>query len=155
MVDHPFCMAMPTDATSNARLARLAGVWFLRHQTGWTPTNKSALSDGVEWNYRVISSRDEQGYEEARAAFERLFYHPATATLTKTWIEDYKLRRKRTLPHIIDTEMTVVVPPVESIVVPTPHSIQIEALEALCCGINLAIKRILLKTSSILHGLVK
>ena len=98
---------------------------------GSSNLSKSALSDGVEWNYRVISSRDEQGYEEARAAFERLFYHPATATLTKTWIEDYKLRRKRTLPHIIDTEMTVVVPPVESIVVPTPHSIQIEALEAL------------------------
>ena len=98
---------------------------------GSSNLSKSALSDGVEWNYRVISSRDEQGYEEARAAFERLFHHPATATLTKAWIEDYKLRRMRALPHIIDTEMTVVVPPVESIVVPTPHSIQIEALEAL------------------------
>ena len=85
----------------------------------------------MEWNYRVISSRDEQGYAEARAAFDRLFYHPATAALTKTWIEDYKLRRKRALPHIIDTEMTAVVPPVEPIIVPTPHSIQIEALEAL------------------------
>jgi superfamily II DNA or RNA helicase/HKD family nuclease len=98
---------------------------------GSSNLSKSALSDGVEWNYRVISSRDEQGFREAQAAFDSLFHHSATAKLTEAWIEDYKLRRKRVLPHIISTDMAVVVPPPEPVVVPTPHSIQIEALDAL------------------------
>jgi superfamily II DNA or RNA helicase/HKD family nuclease/diadenosine tetraphosphate (Ap4A) HIT family hydrolase len=96
---------------------------------GSSNLSKSALTEGVEWNYRVVSSRDGQGFQEACAAFDVLFQHPATAPLTEQWIEAYKQRRKMALKPIIDVAAAVPTP--EVVDVPTPHSIQLEALQAL------------------------
>ena len=96
---------------------------------GSSNLSKTALTEGVEWNYRVVSSRDGQGYQEARSAFDALFQHPATAPLSEQWIEAYKQRRKVALKPMID--VAAAVPPPEVVDVPTPHSIQSEALEAL------------------------
>ena len=96
---------------------------------GSSNLSKSALSDGVEWNYRVVSSRDGQGFQEARTAFNRLFHSPWTTVLTEDWIEDYKGRRRRVLQQTTDDALFA--PPSEPIQIPEPHDIQREALEAL------------------------
>ena len=122
--------ALPTSFHPKAYIfthADSSGTAFI----GSSNMSKTALSEGVEWDYRVISSRDHQGFNEARAAFDALFYHPATATLTEAWIEDYKKRRKVSPLPAIEAEMTVVLPPPERTEIPKPHSVQVEALDAL------------------------
>jgi superfamily II DNA or RNA helicase len=82
------------------------------------------LETGVEWNYRVITGRDEQGFAEVLDAFERLFQHPSTVALSEDWVRAYEKRRKRPAPHVVPAE-----PDVPS--APSPHIIQEQALEAL------------------------
>ena len=96
---------------------------------GSSNLSRSALQEGVEWNYRVVSSGDERGFRETRAAFERLFRHPATAELTNEWIEAYKDRRAVAVRALVDDR--AVAPPPEAIDIPEPHSIQRQALDAL------------------------
>ena len=95
---------------------------------GSSNLSKSALMEGVEWNYRVVSSRDGQGFREAKQAFEQLFDSPFTAPLTKEWIEEYKARRIKKLGAITEDLLTA---PSEVVEVPKPHVIQLEALAAL------------------------
>jgi len=47
---------------------------------GSSNLSATALGPGVEWSYRVITSRDQAGFARASDAFEQLFSHPATAT---------------------------------------------------------------------------
>ena len=75
---------------------------------------------------RAVNSRDPEGIAEAIAAFDRLFGGPNTVPLTPSWIENYRARRIRIgLPAPI--EVVEEPPPF----VPTPHSIQAEALRRL------------------------
>jgi HKD family nuclease len=53
----------------------------------------SALTTGVEWNYRVLKIRDRSGWGEVRQAFETLFISPNTVPLTPEWIDRYRRRR--------------------------------------------------------------
>jgi superfamily II DNA or RNA helicase/diadenosine tetraphosphate (Ap4A) HIT family hydrolase/HKD family nuclease len=86
----------------------------------------TALTTGVEWNYRVLESRDRAGWNEIRQAFEGLFASLSTVALTPEWIERYRNRR----PFGSATVAIDVAPdPVPE--VPTPHVIQQEALAAL------------------------
>lgn len=96
---------------------------------GSSNLSRSALQGGVEWNYRVVASRDGRGFHEIRAAFNNLFYDPATTELTNEWIESYT--RRRVLADNIGGTDRATAPPPETIEVPSPHSIQIEALAAL------------------------
>ena len=96
---------------------------------GSSNLSRSALQDGIEWNYRVVASRDGRGFSEIRAAFDRLFQDPATTELTPAWIESYAQRRRLTLRNAVDPRLPA--PPPETIEVPEPHSIQKEALIAL------------------------
>lgn len=96
---------------------------------GSSNLSRSALTEGIEWNYKVVSSRDGQGYKSAKAAFEELFNSPYTAPLTENWIEAYKARRLKALKPV--SEEALAVPEPEAADLPKPHSVQEEALEAL------------------------
>lgn len=98
---------------------------------GSSNLTESALTSGIEWNYRVVSSQEGTPWADVVSAFERLFTHPATRPIDPAWIEAYRARRPvaRLLPLKAGT------PPVDvSIEVeapPTPNPVQQEALQAL------------------------
>jgi diadenosine tetraphosphate (Ap4A) HIT family hydrolase/HKD family nuclease len=52
---------------------------------GSSNLSASALTSAVEWNYRILSSRDGAGYADAPAAFNHVFRHPCTKVLTAEW----------------------------------------------------------------------
>ncbi len=88
----------------------------------------SALRDGVEWNYRVVPTRDSHGFGQVCEAFETLFDHPQTRPLDDDWVTEYERRRKLApidLPAVADAQVELLLPP------PPPHSVQNEALAAL------------------------
>ncbi len=88
----------------------------------------SALTRGLEWNFRLSSLNDKKAVECVQSEFEVLFYHPRTQVLTTEWVDQYRERRsvfERTDLHGINPEQDKPEPP------PTPHAIQQEALAAL------------------------
>ena len=96
---------------------------------GSSNMSRSALQDGIEWNYRIVESRDEEGFGEIRRAFDALFHDPATTALTNEWVEAYKARRAvRPLTPLPDAPAA---PDAEPLNIPDPHSIQRDALAAL------------------------
>lgn len=85
-----------------------------------------ALTKSVEWNFRVLRSRDSEGFAAAAQAFDNLFLAPETVSLTPAWIDSYEGRRKLTRYEAV--------PDIESEPTPepaTPHEVQRKALEAL------------------------
>ena len=93
-----------------------------------------ALQEGVEWNYRVYAERpgpawtqaDRAGFRAVASAFESLFRHPHTTSLTRGWIEQYRDKRPE-----VTVPIPVAVPPEEPLPVPEPHKVQRLALDAL------------------------
>ena len=94
---------------------------------GSSNLSAAALTSAVEWNYRVVPSRDRGGFGEIGAAFETLFRHPSTMELLPDWIERYRARRviQRPIVEAADLEPEPPRPPVE------PNEVQAAALEAL------------------------
>lgn len=91
---------------------------------GSSNLTRSALTEAVEWNYRVVLARDRHGFGAVSAAFEAMFRDSRTVPLTIEWVEDY--RKRRPTGHAAP-EMLVE----PDAMPPTPHRTQIEALEAL------------------------
>ncbi len=96
---------------------------------GSSNLTRTALSGGVEWNYRVVSSRDQAGFQDVVNSFEALFAHPATTQLTDDWITAYQSRRKEAIPATGRVWNGGIEPdPIDGV---RPHGIQEEALAAL------------------------
>jgi superfamily II DNA or RNA helicase/diadenosine tetraphosphate (Ap4A) HIT family hydrolase len=86
-----------------------------------------ALTSGIEWNYRVISSDNQMGFSEVTEAFEELFSHLSTRAVDPDWVAEYRRRRRVRVvaarPAEVEDEAPL--PP------PEPHEVQREALAAL------------------------
>jgi superfamily II DNA or RNA helicase/diadenosine tetraphosphate (Ap4A) HIT family hydrolase len=70
---------------------------------GSSNMSHTALQTGLEWNYRLVASRDGAGYANVTEAFDRVFTHSRTVAVDKE----------------------------TSVPVPVPHPVQEEALAAL------------------------
>ena len=96
---------------------------------GSSNLSRSALTDAVEWNYRIVPAGNDSGqnagFKTVVTEFERLFTHPQTTPLKPDWIARYRARRPA------ERQAPVGVPPEPPRPVPEPHAIQQEALEAL------------------------
>jgi HKD family nuclease len=57
-----------------------------------------ALTTSIEWNYRVVSSHDVEGFRQIRDGFEALFADDAAVAVTPEWIAGYERRRRRPEP---------------------------------------------------------
>lgn len=90
---------------------------------GSSNISRQALTDGLEWNYRVDYPGDD-GFLEARTRFETLFRNQHTVPLTDEWIDRYEERRIPP-PRAIAPGSHEKEPP------PTPTQVQTEALAAL------------------------
>jgi superfamily II DNA or RNA helicase/HKD family nuclease len=72
--------------------------WILRGDAGdlafvgSSNLSATALTDGIEWNYRVVDARDREGFAAVSQGFERLFAHRRTRALTGGWIDAYRAR---------------------------------------------------------------
>jgi len=92
---------------------------------GSSNLSETALRGGIEWDFKVVSSRDPAGFADVVEAFEKLFLHPCTRELSYEWIEQYRPRHRKVVAdylHDLDVPMEPLPPAV------TPHSIQKEAL---------------------------
>jgi HKD family nuclease len=92
---------------------------------GSSNLSHTALSDGVEWNYRVVTDRDAAGFADIVDGFERLATHPSTQAVTPAWIDRYTARRRTAPPRDSGVPSELPIAP------PAPHTIQQEALRAL------------------------
>jgi len=94
---------------------------------GSSNLSASALTSAVEWNYRILSSRDGAGYADTVAAFRELFRHPCTKDLTAEWVATYRAKRplQGAIIEAADVAPEAPKPPV------TPTTVQRAALAAL------------------------
>ena len=104
---------------------------------GSSNVSRAALTDGVEWNLRLERARDAAGFARITTAFEALWRR--ARPLDAAWIAAYA-RRARTLvrPPAPDGDGGSLLGEVEAddatLVPPTPHEVQREALEALAAA---------------------
>lgn len=96
---------------------------------GSSNLTRTALSQGIEWNYRVVPSRDAVGFAEVVSGFEALFTSPPTVALDQAWIEAYRARRPEVTAAATGERIEVDEEPPE--LPPEPHEVQKEALAAL------------------------
>jgi len=95
---------------------------------GSSNLSSSALVDGIEWNYRVLSSRDAEGWQHVSDAFENLFRHRSTRWMDGEWLADYRVRRSIQSIATRSTDGEPIEPPLP---IPEPNIVQQEALDAL------------------------
>jgi HKD family nuclease len=92
---------------------------------GSSNLSRTALTDGVEWNYKIMAGSDETTHELVKS-FDALLNHPKTIAVTPEWISKYHERRgdqPKLVPVLAQID--------ETYTPPEPHSIQKHALLAL------------------------
>jgi superfamily II DNA or RNA helicase/diadenosine tetraphosphate (Ap4A) HIT family hydrolase/HKD family nuclease len=87
-----------------------------------------ALTDAVEWNYRVVDAQQPTVLVDVQLRFEELFTGPHTTELTYEWLAEYRRRRKPLPTRQAQPVELLDDPPLP---VAKPHKIQEQALEAL------------------------
>jgi len=92
---------------------------------GSSNLSEKALTTSIEWNYKVVSSSDTQGFGEVRDGFEALFNDSASVVVNQAWIDRYEQRRQ--IPS--HEEAAIADEPPEPR--PEPHTVQRDALAAL------------------------
>jgi superfamily II DNA or RNA helicase/HKD family nuclease len=92
---------------------------------GSSNLSRSALGNGVEWNYRIVASSDAVGFAAVTRGFDELFQHERTVPLTAEWVRGYRSRR------VVAARGNVVEVASEELPAPVAHPIQREALAAL------------------------
>jgi superfamily II DNA or RNA helicase len=90
---------------------------------GSSNISRTALIDGVEWNYRLLSHQEPKDYQEFVANFDRLFSH--ARPLDDEWLKQYSLTWKR--PRWMGKTPA----PKKVTEAPQPYGAQIEALHYL------------------------
>ena len=90
---------------------------------GSSNISRQALTDGLEWNYRVDYPADD-GFLEARNRFEAVFHHARTLPVHDAWIDAYEARRVPP-PRVVSPGSDEAEAP------PNPTPIQVAALQAL------------------------
>ncbi len=102
---------------------------------GSSNLSASALRSGIEWNWQVVSSRDQREVAGIRAAFDHWFGHPDTCVVTEEWLGEYRRRRPVPSDRGTRTELglggDVIREEVEPRPEQAPTAIQREALAAL------------------------
>lgn len=88
---------------------------------GSSNLSKTALTRGIEWNLRLVSSRDADTLAQIRARFDRLWNDPRSKSLSRAVIDAYEQRAPVPKPEGPERRASA----------PEPHSIQREALAAL------------------------
>lgn len=94
---------------------------------GSSNLTEPALTGGVEWNYRVVSSESGDGFADVVASFEELFRHPSTRPVDAEWVAEYRRRRRKRVVSLPPAEVEEEAPEAP----PTPHEVQAEGLAAL------------------------
>lgn len=96
---------------------------------GSSNLSQTALTSGIEWNYKVLESRDRAGLADIRAAFYQLFHSGKTRPLSIEWIDAY--RNRRAADPVQEQAAALEVATEPPVPIPEPHSIQVDALEKL------------------------
>ena len=93
---------------------------------GSSNISKAALTDGVEWNYRMLEEQDEASYEEFEREFERIFSQETTE-IDRQELKSYA--RQWTKPEVEIVEESAIEDGEST--APEPRGAQIEALHEL------------------------
>jgi HKD family nuclease len=91
---------------------------------GSSNLSRPTLTTTIEWNYKVVSSHDIQGFREIRDGFETLYSDYAAVSANAAWIDRYEMRRRA---GFIEAGVPFEAP----LPKPKPHEIQRQALAAL------------------------
>jgi superfamily II DNA or RNA helicase/HKD family nuclease/SOS-response transcriptional repressor LexA len=102
---------------------------------GSSNISKTALTDGIEWNYRIDYPNNKDSEAEARIdnireEYNHLLTLPQVKSLSYNWIQDYEVRYN-TARKVTPLYSSSALPSETEHEIPTPKDHQIEALEAL------------------------
>ena len=121
------------------------GIAEARAFVGSSNISKTALTDGIEWNYRIDypNSNDRESIariKEIREQYNHLLALPQVTSLSFDWIADYEKRYEKAR-QITPQHSSAALPNEQEHKIPTPQEHQAEALDALRQARNLGVTK--------------